>query len=62
MIQCQSECVVDHTWEVGFEERAGFVEAGVCVDFDQPRIVRIVDHEVIAEDLEAVLAGHGVHF
>lgn len=36
------------------EERASLLEARIRVDLDEPRLELVVDHEVVAEDLEAV--------
>lgn len=54
-VQRQFERVVKHTGHQCAQPLVGLLETGVGVDLDEPGVQLLVDHEVVAKDLEAVL-------
>lgn len=55
-IDCQFEGVVKHSGKEGSQELGAFLEAWVCVDLDEPDGKVGVDHEIVAEKLEATVS------
>ena len=53
--------VLEHGWDEPGEVGRGELEAGVCVDFDEPRLQILVNHEVVTENFEAAVAALRVH-
>jgi len=51
----QFESVIEHSGEERAKESWRFLEAGVCIHFNQGKSEILVDDEVIANELEAVL-------
>lgn len=54
-VEGQPQGLLDHEGDYAVEQWARDLEAGVGVDFDEPGVEVLVDHEVQAEDFEVVL-------
>lgn len=62
LVDGQFKGVVQHSGDEHFQERAGGLDAGVCVDFDQPDFQAAVYEEVVTEYLKTVFSAVGVDF
>ena len=59
-VDCQLESIINHPWQNALENVGALIEAWVCVGLDQPHGQIIVQHEVIAKELEAPISIVGV--
>ena len=53
--------VFEHGGDQSGKIGRGELKARVCVDFDEPRLQILVNHEVVTENFEAAVATLGVH-
>lgn len=56
LVDRQQEGVIEHPRQQFLENWGGLLDAGIGIDFDEPGPALFVEHEVVAEDLEAVVA------
>ena len=56
LVDGQKEGVVEHTREKFLEDGRRLLDAGIGIDLYQPRSALFIQHEIVAEDLEAVVA------
>lgn len=54
-IKRQLKCIINHSWQQLPQQSARLLKARVCIDFNKPGAKLLIDHEVIAHDLERVL-------
>ena len=59
-VKGQSKGVIEHPGNQTFQQLTRLIQARVGVDFYQPGMAVLVDHEIISEDLEAVFPIHGI--
>lgn len=54
-IDCDFECILDHVGNDPCEKRAAEFQTRIVVDFNQPSIEILINHEVQPEDLKSKL-------
>lgn len=55
LVDGQQEGVIQHPREQLLQDGRGLLDAGIGVDLDQPRPALLVQHEIIPENLEAIV-------
>ena len=53
LIDSQLKCVIKHPWHQHPEELVALLKTWVCINLNQPWIEKVIDHEIIAKNLEA---------
>lgn len=54
-VNSQSKEIVDHSWEQNSKNFGTLIEAGVCINFNQPSCEVVIDHKVVPEKFKAAI-------
>lgn len=55
LVDGEFEHVVKHAWDEHLEDCAALLNGRVGIDFDEPHLIRFINHEIIPKELEALL-------